>query len=78
MGHRRAQDRDVEHPVQLQVVGELPASTHQAPVLLPEHPAVPEGGAVLRRFEVEPAHRASSRPSSACSAAHRTERTMVA
>ncbi len=79
MGDGGAQDRQMEHPGQLQVVGETATAAHQAPVLLAQHPAVSEGGRLhLVPLHAELDHGASSGTSSACSAAQRTDRTMVA
>ena len=76
----------MEHPGQLEVVGEPAPPADQATVLLAEHPTVAAGTAAVVALERGVGHDASSGISAAgpseipagCSAAHLTERTMVA
>ena len=68
--HRRPQHGEVQHARQRDVVEVPSAAAHEPPVLLAEHPAVPDGPTVDRRH-------ASILPSG-WSAAQRTLRTMDA
>jgi hypothetical protein len=77
----------VQHPLELDVVDVVAHAAHEARVLLAQHPAVADGVlVVLGVLEVLGAggdalvhggHDSLPTVSAECSAAHRTERTMV-
>ena len=86
VGHRRAQDRQVQHPGELDVVAVLAHAAHEARVLLAEHAAVADRLLVVvveavERTGVEGGHDAPP-TLTGCSvwraAAYCTDRTMVA
>ncbi len=87
VGDRRAQDRQVQHALELDVVDVVAHAAHEARVLLAQHPAVADGVLVVvgvlevlgacGHALVESGHDSLPTVSAECSAAHCTERTMV-
>ncbi len=87
MGDRRAQDRAVQHPREHDVVDIVALAAHEPRVLLALEPTVADGAVLVARSRVvlvffDDGHASTSSGASAgcagCSAAHCTERTMVA